>query len=134
MVGSHDHPRDAVIALVTSKYAMTSKVRYDEKCALTSKVRHSERWSAISDCVVNNHLVSSHQLNVSTTSCGSMYGSWLSLTLGHNSTSPLSPSDNLKPNLTQSHRESLLTLCGNVEPLLVRNRRGNDFSTGWSGP
>ena len=37
---------------MSSKYATTSNVHYDEKCVTTSLVRHSERESAIPDCLV----------------------------------------------------------------------------------
>ena len=39
---------------ITSKYAMMSKVRHDEKCVMTSRVHHghSERGAAITECLV----------------------------------------------------------------------------------
>ena len=37
---------------MTPKHAVTSNVRYDEKCIMMLKVHHSERGSAIFDCLV----------------------------------------------------------------------------------
>ena len=49
---------------MTSKYSMTSNVRYDEKIIMTSNVCHIERLSAVSDCLATDNVgFALHRLN-----------------------------------------------------------------------